>query len=276
MTFSRPDRNLKVAMLPLDIKLGDIRHNVAAAEMRIRELDKDTDLVVLPELFNIGFGDYGESPREYSEPDNGFTVTTMQRLADELNLGIIGGFMGRNGNDLLNRAFFLRPFASPVFYNKRHLFAGPEQHIFARGTNLPPILEFRSWRLKLIICYDLRFPVWTRAVNNDYDALVHIANWPNSRYYAYKQLLIARAIENQTYIAACNREGTDVYGDYARGDSMILNAMGYIVSTCEKDGTVKGTFDHEVFLSDRKKLQPWRVADSFFIEGVALPEAEQA
>ena len=113
MTFSCPDRNLKVAMLPLDIKLGDIRHNVAAAEMRIRELDKDTDLVVLPELFNVGFGNYGESPREYSEPDNGFTVTTMQRLADELNLGIIGGFMGRDGNDLLNRAFFLRPFASP-------------------------------------------------------------------------------------------------------------------------------------------------------------------
>lgn len=274
MTLSYPDRNLKVAMLPLDIRLGDIRHNVAVAETRIRQLERDTDLVILPELFNVGFGNYGESPDKYSEPDNGFTVTSMQRLAEELNLGIIGGFIGQRDNNLLNRAFFVRPGETPVFYNKRHLFAGPEQHIFTRGSNLPPIVEFRSWRIKLIICYDLRFPVWNRAYHNDYDMLVHIANWPNSRYYAYKQLLVARAIENQTYIAACNREGTDVYGDYVRGDSMILNAMGYSVSITEQDGTVKGILDHEIFLADRKRLQPWRVADDFRIEGVFPPEAK--
>lgn len=275
MTFSYPERNLKVAMLPLDIRLGDIRHNVAAAEMRIRQLENDTDLVILPELFNVGFGDYGEAPEKYSESDNGFTVTSMQKLADELNIGIIGGFMGRKGDLLYNRAFFVRPGEKPVFYNKRHLFAGPEQHIFTRGTNLPPIVNFRSWRLKLIICYDLRFPVWDRASRNDYDALIHIANWPNSRYYAYKQLLIARAIENQAYVAACNREGADVYGDYVRGDSMILNAMGYPVDTTDPDGTVKATFDCDVFQSDRKRLQPWRVADDFTIEGVAPPEGEE-
>lgn len=274
MTISQPDRNLKVALLPIAIKLGDIRHNVAVAESRIRSLEKDTDLVVLPELFNVGFGDYGEAPREYSEPDDGYTVTTMQRLADELNIGIIGGFMGQQGDALLNRAFFVRPGETPVFYNKRHLFAGPEQKTFARGMNLPPIVKFRSWRLKLIICYDLRFPGWVRERYNNYDAIIHIANWPNSRYYAYKQLLIARAIENQAYVAACNREGSDVYGDYTPGDSMILNAMGYPVNSIETDGTVKGIFDYKVFLSDLTKLQPWRVADNFMIEGVSQPEGE--
>ncbi len=258
-----PTGNLNVAMLPLDIRLGDIRHNVAVATERIENLPPETDLVVLPELFNTGFGDFSEDPHFLAESDDGFTVSTMCALSKRLDIAIAGGFIGKADDRLFNRAFIIADGVPLAFYNKRHLFAGPEQKIFTRGEQISPVVNVKGWNLRLAICYDLRFPVWNRSINLDYDGMIVVANWPNSRYYAWSHLVIARAIENQCYIAACNREGEDIYGLYARGDSMIVNAMGYPVGHVADDGTVTGVLDGSSLETDRKRLKPYLVADDF-------------
>lgn len=258
-----PTENLRVALVPIDIKLGDVRHNVAWACECINNLEEGIDLVVLPELFNVGFGDYSVSPEHLAEPDDGSTVSSMLELSRIKNVAIVGGFLATDGKNLYNRAFAVYAGKTLAFYNKRHLFAGPESRIFRPGQEESPIVDVKGWKLRIAICYDLRFPVWNRAVDNNYDALIIVANWPNSRYYAWSHLIKARAIENQAYVAACNREGKDVYGTYMRHDSMVVNAMGYDVSEPADGANVYATFDASRLNDDRKFLQPWRVADKF-------------
>lgn len=261
---SSPETDLKVVLLPLDIKLGDIPHNLAGAELLIDKLPEDTDLVVLPELSNVGFGDYSVGPEELAEPIDGRTIERFCKISAERGgMAIVGGFLRCEDGKLFNSSFFISDGKLQTYYDKRHLFAGAEQRIFERGTEQSPTVTFRGWRLRLAICYDLRFPVWNRSINCGYDALIVVANWPHSRFYAWKHLIIARAIENQAYVVACNREGVDVYGDYLRGDSMIVNAMGYTVDEKHDDGTVTGMLEAARLRDDRKFLQPWRVADEF-------------
>lgn len=272
MEQHKPSQNINVALLPLDIRLGDVRHNLSEVEQRICALPPEVDLVVLPELFNTGFDEFPESIDSFAEADDGPTVASLKRLSAEHDVAIAGGFIGKRGGRYYNRAVFVDQGEPLAFYNKRHLFAGAESKLFTRGNMLSPIVEFKTWRLRLSICYDLRFPVWNRSVGNDYDVLLLMANWPGSRYYAWKHLVIARAIENQCYACACNREGEDYYGSYRRGDSMIVDAMGQPIGMCYDDGTVMATLDCEAFNADRQRLKPWRMADEFTLRGVTLSE----
>lgn len=258
-------QDLRVALLPLDIKLEDKAYNISLAIERINDLSNEVDVVVLPELFNVGFGKYSVSASCLAEFDNGETISRMKKISAERKIAIIGGFIGKSNEGLLNRAFIISDGQLCSCYNKRHLFPGMESRLFHPGEELSPIINIKGWNLRVAICYDLRFPVWNRAVNNNYDALILIANWPNSRYYAWNQLIKARAIENQVYVAACNREGEDIYGKYERFDSMIVDPMGLNIGENHDSGTVLATFSKEQINSIRENFQPWRAADDFTI-----------
>lgn len=263
-----PSQNLNVALIALDMRWADVKFNLDMAVTRIAALPSDTDLVLLPEMATTGFGAFPGGVEKWAEDADGPTLSAMREASVKYGVAIYGGFIGRCGDRAANRSYFVADGEIKALYDKRHLFAGAEQRDFARGECLPPIVDYKSWRLMLSICYDVRFPVWLRNVANNYDAMLVIANWPNSRYYAWKHLLIARAIENQAYVAACNREGEDVYGQYARGDSMIVNSVGVPVGTTLEDGTVIGKFDHEALDSIRSSVRPWRVADEFTLTDV--------
>ncbi|MCM1348864.1 MAG: hypothetical protein NC338_05575 [Firmicutes bacterium] len=258
-----PEQDLHIALIPLDMRLGERDFNLKLARARIESLQHPVDLVLFPELMTTGFGEMKNGVAAHAESDHDVTICTMCELSKEFDVAIYGGFIGKDEDKIYNRAFFISDGKPIAFYNKRHLFAGQEQRTFTRGESLPPIITLKSWRLRPIICYDVRFPVWNRIKKNDYDAMLVIANWPNSRSYAWQHLIIARAIENQAYIAACNREGEDIYGTYQRGDSMIVNALGMPVGSVANDGNVYGKFDYKAFNTDRKNFQPWRVADDF-------------
>ncbi len=257
---------MNVVLIPLDIALGNKEHNLAVVELRVSRLDDNVDLVVLPEMFNTGFGAFQESLSSLAETETGNTISRMKALSKKKGIAIIGGFIRRDGEDFYNSAFAVSDGELIAIYDKRHLFAGPEQKLFQRGQSPSPIVTIKGWRIRIAICYDLRFPVWNRSRNLNYDAIVFIANWVHIRNYAWRHLIIARAIENQAYVLACNREGTDFYGEYMRGDSMIVNAMGYPIETLDENGDVYATLDKNLLDSDRRHLKPWKVADDFTIE----------
>ncbi len=258
-----PVQDLNVALLPLDIRFADKKANLDMVCKRIHDLPEGTDLVVLPEMFNVGFGDFPEGVGSVAESDDGLTIETIKQLSLERSIAICGGFIGKSGSEVYNRCFFVAEGKPLGFYNKRHLFYGPESAMFAPGSTQPPIIEYKSWRIRPFICFDLRFPVWSRSVGNNFDIMIFIANWPHARYHAWRQLSVARAIENQAIVLSCNREGEDFYGKYERGDSLIINSSGFEIGRTADDGTEIATLSFESFNSDRKTLQPWRSADAF-------------
>lgn len=259
-----PDQDLKVALIPHDIALGNVQANIDAVQKRILALNPDVDLVVLPEMFNTGFCVDLPLLEKIAENDNGTTIQNVRKWAVERGVSIWGSYTSRIDGHFYNRGFMAMPDGSCQFYNKRHLFrSGGESSIYTYGMEQSPIVNFRSWNLKMAICYDIRFPAWNRNIANNYDALIVPANWANARFYAWKHMLIARAIENQAYVAGCNREGNDIYGNYMRGDSQVFDHMGFDIADRQEDGTVYATFDHVKFNRDRSKFRPWMDADDF-------------
>jgi omega-amidase len=190
-----------------------------------------TDLVVLPEMFTTGFSMNAET---LGEPMNGITVAWMRGQAHRLGAAVAGSFICREGDRYYNRFIFMRPDFRHICYDKRHLFslAGEDRH-FTPGHE-QVIVSWGGFRIRLMVCYDLRFPVWSRGA--DADLLLYVANWPERRGLHWRTLLQARAIENQAYVAGVNIVGTDGNGlDYA-GDSQIIDPSGRILaqlSYCE-------------------------------------------
>ncbi len=206
---------LKVSAIPLDIVLGDREANLAALEQAMATLPADNDIVVLPEFFSTGFISDRDRLAEVAETGTGPTMQFIAKLARHYNMAICGTFAARVAHQFYNRGFFMEPSGEENFYDKRHLFGlSPEAKTFHAGDRPMPIVRFRGWNVALMICYDLRFPVWSRSRNNAYDVLLVPANWPQVRSYAWEHLLIARAIENQAYVIGCNRSGSDTHGVY--------------------------------------------------------------
>lgn len=263
-----PTQDLKVAMLPIDIVYADAKANICHVTQRIKELDADTDMVILPEMFSTGFICDTNILSDIAETNDGNTISALQTLARELNIGICGSFIATdNNNRYFNRSFVIGDNAEITFYDKRHLFScGDESRLFTPGSAQSPIISFRTWKLRMAICYDIRFPVWNRSIANNYDALLVPANWPHVRFYAWKHMLIARAIENQVYALGCNREGRDVYGAYERGDSLAFDESGKNVSERRDDGTIYCIMNAWQLNRNRHKFTPWRDADKFNID----------
>lgn len=261
-----PAEDLRIALIPHNIVPGNVSANLDIVEQRISTLEQDTDLIVLPEMFNTGFTADTQLIKSYAENDSGITIQCAKRWAAKTGAAIWGGFTAGINGKYYNRGFMIMPDGETRFYNKRHLFqAGGENQIFTPGMELSPIVPIKGWNLKMSICYDIRFPEWNRNIANNYDALIVPANWAHARFHAWKHLLMARAIENQAFVAGCNREGNDAYGTYDRYDSQIFDHMGQDIAERKDDGTLYATFLAKRFTHDRSKFRPWVDADKFRI-----------
>jgi predicted amidohydrolase len=184
-------------------------------------------------------------------------------------LAIAGSFVAKDINGkLFNRGFFVTPNGDASFADKRHLFRiSGENRVFTAGTNCP-VISYKAWNIRLIVCYDLRFPVWIRNKNKEYDLLLCVANWPTSRATIWKVLLQARAIENLCYVCGVNRIGTDHNGIQYQGDSVVLDFKGdtLLATEVNKASVATTTISQTQLQQFRQKFPVWQDADAFKIE----------
>ncbi|MDE7152968.1 MAG: nitrilase family protein [Muribaculaceae bacterium] len=259
------DRTLNVTLLSLDIAQNDPYANLNNVEEMLRRLPPSTDLVLLPELFSTGYCNSRDTIQELAETVSGNTVTRIRRWAARYNCAFAGSFLCRVGDSFFNRAFFIEPGGDETYYDKRHLFSlSHENDLYTPGHTPFRTVRFRGWNISMIICYDLRFPVWSRNTANHYDLLIVPANWSKSRQYAWQHLLIARAIENQAYVIGINRSGTDDYGTYDN-TSCIIDPKGNILETTESESIINATISRQKVLDIRSYLPALDDADTFTI-----------
>lgn len=236
-------------------------------EQKIAGMDQKTEVVILPEMFSTGFS---MKPEELAETMEGESVQWMKRVAAENKIILTGSLIIQDEGNYYNRLVWMLPNNQYGIYDKRHLFgfADEDQHYTAGSKRL--IGSVKSWKINLLVCYDLRFPVWARQqpVNNhpEYDVLVYVANWPERRNIAWKTLLQARAIENQCYVIGVNRVGHDGNNIYHSGDSMVVDPMGEILyHKKDEEDIFTITLDKDHLQSVRDKLPFLKDADGFAI-----------
>jgi omega-amidase len=254
---------MNISVIQPDIIWEDKSANFRNLHGLLSPLFNKTDIVILPEMFNTGFS---MDPEKLCESDSGETIKWMKSIAVEGNFGVCGSFIIRENRVYLNRWFFVTPESDIWYYDKRHLFSmGGEDKLFIAGKSRL-IFSFRGVRISPYICYDLRFPVWSRN-HNEYDLIIYAANWPDVRRNVWTTLLKARAIENQCYVAGSNRIGTDGAGINYYGDSMIINPRGEIITSAEMP--VECSLTAEISMTDlsdfRRKFPVTDDADDFTI-----------
>ena len=238
--------DLKITLVQPDIVWEDKQANLKRIAAMTDEVES-TDVIVLPEMFSTGFS---MNPAALSESMNGETVNWMKKLAVEKDAAVTGSLIIDDEGKMKNRAVWVNPRGSIMFYDKRHLFSmGEEDRHYTQGHE-KLVVEFRGWKFCPLICYDLRFPVWSRNVE-DYDVLIYMANWPSPRHHVWKILLAARAIENQCYCVGVNRTGTDGEERKYLGDSVVITPKGIP----EYMGEIE---DVQTFILSRSELDPFR------------------
>ncbi|MBR5350289.1 MAG: amidohydrolase [Prevotella sp.] len=218
---------MTIAIVQTDIRWAD----PAVNRLRIEELIKDqsADLFVLPEMFSTGFA---TQPEGIAEEDNS-SLAWMKEIALQRQAAIAGSIAVRDDEHYYNRFYFVKPDGEISTYDKRHLFTYGEEDLFFTAGTERTIVEYQGIRFLLEVCYDLRFPVWSRN-RKDYDIILYVANWPTSRMIVWNTLLRARAIENQCFVAGVNRVGSDPTCEYS-GGSMVIDAYGKVIADCGTD-----------------------------------------
>ena len=260
-------RNLRIALIEDNVAWADKHANLEQLSRNLQNVSDGTDIVVLPELFTTGFM-VDDNARELAERNTGDTMRYLRDLSRYYNVAFAGSFLASTASQLYNRAFFIEPNDDEIFYDKRHLFTmSGEQNVYNRGVTDAPIFRFRGMNIKLIVCYDLRFPVFCRNVNNSYDVLLVVANWPKVRLNAWKTLLQARAIENECYVCGVNRCGTDPKGlEYALGGSWIIDYKGKIIGQRGTSPIIEADLSPADLARFREKFPAWHDADNFSLE----------
>jgi omega-amidase len=257
--------DLKVTLVQPDMIWKSPRENLEKYTELLMVSEQPTDLVLLPEMFPTGFC---MEPEILAENMDGDTIRWMKRTAESLNCAVAGSLIIRENRRFFNRLVFIDPNENFTWYDKRHLFRmGNEEVKFTAGLNRL-IVPWKGWRICFKICYDLRFPVWSRN-QDDYDILVYLANWPAARGDVWNTLLKARAIENQCYAIGVNRIGTDGNGILYAGNSMVIHpkgaVIGEIIDTVDTTKTFALSWDE--IKSFREKFPVWRDRDEFEIKG---------
>ena len=246
-------QDLTITLIQTPLYWEQIDANLAMFEEKIWSLHKPTDLIVLPEMFTTGFS---MNAKALAEPAGGKTFKWMRQMAVQKKAAIVGSYIVKEGTDYYNRLYFVYPDGASVQYDKKHLFTLASEHETYRPGSDRIILEYKGWKIKPLICYDLRFPVWARSVKSDktsyeYDLLLYVANWPEARISAWDALLKARAIENLSFCAGVNRTGRDAFPKDYPGHSAIYSydgsAMGFSakeeeILTCTLSATTLRTF----------------------------------
>jgi predicted amidohydrolase len=226
----------------------------------------ETDLILLPEMFTTGFSMRTELAEEAGET----ALNILRSLARKTGAAVCGSSMYKDGDRFYNRLIFQKPDEKPLFYDKRHLFslAGEEKKYTPGNTRL--VAEWKSWKIFPLVCYDLRFPVWSRRTpENEYEVMLFLANWPDRRSYAWRTLLKARAIENQAYVVGVNRVGADGNGIPHAGDSCAVSFSGKILRHSVPFRTEVQTvsLNKESLLRFRERLPFFNDGDSFLLNG---------
>lgn len=254
-------QDLRVTLVQSMLHWEDAAANRAMFAGQLGALKGATDLVVLPEMFPTGFSMRSE---ELAEEMNGPTVQWMREQAKVLDAAIYGSVIISESGKCFNRGLFVKPDGEVIHYDKRHLFrfANENDHYSAGADRV--VATWRGWRILLQICFDLRFPVFARN-RGDYDAALYVANWPEARRYPWSQLLIARAIENQCYVAGVNRVGMDGKGIHYTGDSVVIDPRGAVIGSVEPamEGCTTTVLDASALSDFREKFPVGLDADDF-------------
>ncbi len=252
---------MKISIIQINLAWEDKTANFGGIERLMSDVDPDTEIVILPEMFTTGFS---MNPEKLFEKPLSETYNWMLNHAARGKYGICGSYIVKENGRFLNRWILVTPEGRSWSYDKRHLFVmSGEEKSYSRGTERVT-MKFRDARICPNICYDLRFPVWSRN-RNDYDLLINSASWPEARRDVWIALLKARAIENQCYVAGANRVGTDGTGIRYCGDSMIINPKGEIIGSTDKDteGVVTADISIKELSEVRKKFPVLQDADNF-------------
>ncbi|MEP6674590.1 MAG: nitrilase family protein [Ferruginibacter sp.] len=286
---------LTVTLIQTDLHWEDRAANLAMLEEKINSISTHTEIVVLPEMFSTGFS---MQPGLFAETMEGETVAWMKRIAAAKKIILTGSLMIKTGQatsgvaetgqatsgvvetgqatasgqtSFYNRLIWMLPNGEYGIYDKRHLFAYGEEDQHYSAGNKRLIASVKGWKINLLICYDLRFPVWARQQSTDvpeYDVLIYVANWPQRRNHAWKTLLQARAIENQSYVIGVNRTGDDGKNIHYHGDSMVIDPLGEVLYHKEADEDIFTISLQKDKLDDvRSRLPFWKDGDEFKLTG---------
>jgi omega-amidase len=241
--------------------------NAKASLARLSEVlltsDPGTDLFVLPEMFNTGFT---LNAKQVAETMDGQTFSWMKKTSASSGAAVCGSFAVSESGTFVNRMLFVRPDGSFSSYDKRHLHSPGNEHTIYSNGNKRVTCNYEGLNFNLQVCYDLRFPVWSRN-RGDADVIVYSASWPEVRNYAWRSLLVARAIENQCYVIGANRVGTTPDGTKYCGESLIIDPLGKIIGSLPLyvEGSLSCELNKSAIDKIRKSLPVWKDADNFSI-----------
>ena len=238
---------MRITILQRDIEWAEPEVNRRRADEAI-DRNPDSDLYILPEMFSTGFCTHPEGVAESADSQ---TLQWMKSKAAQTNAAIAGSVTVKENEKYYNRFYFVKPDGSVVAYDKKHLFTYGGEHLHFTAGEERVVVEFRGVRFLLEVCYDLRFPVWSRN-RGDYDMIIYVASWPVPRIEAWSALLVARAIENQCYVAGVNRVGVDPTCEYC-GGSVIIDPYGKSIASCARGEECEATAD-----VDMESLQAFR------------------
>lgn len=257
-------QDLRVTLVQSMLHWEDAEANCAMFSEKLAPLQGVTDLIILPEMFSTGFS---MRSHDLSETMDWATIAWMRGQAKRCNAAIYGSVIIEDNGERYNRGLFVHPDGSIDHYDKRHLFRmADEQNYFTAG-NERVVVAWKNWRILLQVCYDLRFPVFSRN-RGDVDAMLYVANWPEVRRYPWSQLLIARAIENQAYVVGLNRVGMDGKGHHYSGDSIVIDPRGAQIGGVapSEEGIATVLLDHTALQDFRDKFPAGQDSDVFRLE----------
>jgi omega-amidase len=275
---------LTITIIQSHLHWEDKSANLSLFEEKINSIKNNTEIVVLPEMFSTGFS---MEPDKLAETMEGETVQWMKRMAKQKKIILTGSVIIKETDTdqdaesvptrYYNRLIWMLPNGEYGYYDKRHRFAFAGEDRYYTSGNKRLIASVKGWKINLLVCYDLRFPVWARQAPSlnekgeydqpEYDLLIYVANWPERRIHAWKTLLTARAIENQCYVAGANRLGDDNNGFHYSGESMVVDPLGetlYYKKDVEDIFTI--TIDKSHLQQVREKFPFWKDGDLFTIE----------
>lgn len=255
--------NMRVSILQTDITWEDKEKNLNELHHQLKELQGKTELAILPEMFSTGFT---MNSKELAEPVDGKTITTLQTWAKNYQIALVGSYIASDEGKCYNRAFFLTPEGEAHYYDKKHLFRmGSEKEYFSAGDCPKLVVSYRGWNICLLVCYELRFPVWSRNIDNEYDLLIYVANWAVPRRRVWDALLTARAIENMSYVCGVNRVGIDGNKEVYNGGSAIYSPKGntLILAPDNQVSALTTELSMDDLKAFRKKFPAWMDADHF-------------
>jgi len=256
-------QNLRVTLIQSNILWEKIDENLNHFSQKIKTVQGQTDLIVLPEMFSTGFS---MKPKRVAEPMDGKTMNWLKNQAENANAVVTGSFIATENGDYFNRLVWMQPDGNYLTYDKKHLFTlAKEDESYTAGTKRL-IAEWKGWKICPLICYDLRFPAWSRN-SVDYDLLIYMASWPTPRIDAWQTLLAARAIENQSYTIGVNRVGEDENQYQYSGASSVFDFTGKSrYRVFDQEDVFTADLNYEEQKAFRKKLNFLADQDVFNFE----------